>query len=108
MNTRSKQNFDCDDTIRAGCVIASLLLKYKEVFVRRSSSGRGFHVVVDSKPDLLERWVIGDCFGRLHADMKRAKRGLPIGILFYYKNKKFTSRWVPVRAINLDGGVNRG
>jgi hypothetical protein len=56
----------------------------------------------------MERWMIGDCFGRLHADMKRVKAGNPIGILFYYKNHSFTSRWVPVKAVPFEEGVFDG
>lgn len=103
---RDKQNFDCDDETRTACVVASLLLKYPMVWVRRSR--RGHHVVVDAAPNLMERWMIGDCFGRLHADMKRVKAGNPIGILFYYKNHSFTSRWVPVKAVPFEEGVFDG
>jgi hypothetical protein len=98
---RDRLNFDCDDELRAGCVIASLLVDHPEVRVRRSPGGRGYHVVVDSAPDLVKRWELGDCLGRLHGDMKRAKAGLPTGILFMYKNGRFASRWVRVRAIDV-------
>lgn len=101
MNTRSRLNFDCDSELRAGVVIASLLTEYPEVFVRRSSSGRGYHVVVDDEPDLLKRKLIGDCYGRLYGDYARRKTGLPTGILFMYKNKKFASKWVRVKPIEV-------
>ena len=101
---RDRQNFDADDQMRGGQIIACLLLKHQEGFVRKSPSGRGYHVVVDSEPDIIERWILGDCRGRLWGDWKRLVAGLPIGILFGYKNGRFASRWVRVRAINLDGG----
>ena len=101
-SVRDRQNFDYDNEMLAGRGIASLLTKYPEVWVRKGL--RGYHVVVDSEPDLIERYTIGDCWGRFNADLKRKKRGQPLadrtGILFYYKNKKFKTRWVRVRAID--------
>jgi len=96
---RDWQNFDTDDMIRAGAIITSLLLKDREVFIRKSASGRGFHIVVNRKPDLIERWILKDCWGRYTGDLKRKKVGKPIGILFGFKNMRYTSRWKRVRAV---------
>lgn len=100
---RDRQNFDADDMIRAGAIITSLLLRDKEIFVRKSPSGRGYHIVVDREPDLIERWILKDCWGRYTGDLKRAKRKLPIGILFMFKNKMFASKWMRVKAIDFYG-----
>ena len=97
---RDKLAFDCDDQVRAGVVIASLLAEYPEVWVRRTR--RGFHVVVDAPHDLLKRREIGDCYGRLYGDYKRRKIGLPLNIIFFYKNKRFVSKWVRVKPVEVD------
>ena len=98
-SVRNRQNFDADYPERAGQIITSLLLKYPEVYVRRTR--RGYHIVIDSEPDLIERWILYDCWGRLVSDLKRKKLGLPTGILFSYKNKRFASKWVKVKAVEV-------
>jgi hypothetical protein len=98
---RDKLAFDADDEMRAGAIVTSLLLEYPEVWVRRSSSRRGYHIVVDAPHDLMKRFELYDCRGRLMADLKRRARGLPVNILFYWKNSKFTSKWVRVKPLEV-------
>lgn len=101
-NVRDKLAFDVDEPTRVGQIIASLFLEYQEVWVRRSSSGRGFHVVVDAPSSMLQRWLLRDCYGRWSGDRKRAKVGLPQNILFFFKNGRYASKWVKVRPISLE------
>jgi len=94
-----KLNFDADDPLRALHIANELRKRFGEdrVLMRRSSSRRGWHFWVKgdfSKEEILKmREELNDCLGRLRADKVRAKMGMRIGILFYYKNKKYAEPW---------------
>ena len=106
-NVRQKLNFDCDSLDRTMYVLACLFSEYDDIWVRKSPSGRGHHIVVDAPHSLLKRIMIGDCYGRVKADCARIKLGLPIGILFHWKGEngkgKQASKWVKIKPIDVRG-----
>lgn len=72
-------------------------------WVRRSSSGRGFHVKIDMPvPRELRisrdfnmgvRYALMDCIGRMVTDKMREHAGLPTNRLFYRKNGLEVGNW---------------
>ena len=108
-------DFDSPDDPRMVRAVKYLLEKYHErVMVRRSSSGRGWHVRVfpmlsprggtiievhtdEHDPDMeLEiRQMLGDCHGRCIADGARVRCGLKSSRLFFVKTGKRAEKWVP-------------
>jgi hypothetical protein len=66
--------------------------------MRRTSRGWHFKVPGEfTKEEILAiRKEAGDCLGRYFADKVRAKIGMRIGILFYYKNHHYANPWKPL------------
>jgi hypothetical protein len=100
-------NFDADSKKHALKIARALKKKYgkKEdyaIMFRKSSSRRGFHFTIFYRgkqlflpvDEILKiRKRCFDCYGRLKADIKRAKWKLPISILFHHKNLKNTTAY---------------
>ena len=86
-------DFDEDDTLAMLQVVWRLVSAFGDdaVFVRRSSSGRGWHVRVpdhvipaEREIEIREKW--GDCRGRCEADRARIDAGLKSSRLFGVKS----------------------
>lgn len=107
-------DFDSPNDPRMVKAVKYLLEKYHErVMVRKSSSGRGWHIRVfpilspkdgiltevhtdEHGPDMeLEiRKMLGDCHGRCIADGARVRCGLKSSRLFFVKTGKRAENWV--------------
>jgi len=100
-------NFDADNKTHARKIARSIkklydVTKCYKILFRKSPSRRGYHFTVlkngkqlflPIKKVLRIRRKCFDCFGRMKADKIRAKRGLPISILFNHKNLKDATMW---------------
>jgi len=96
-------NFDGDNKKQCKIIEKRLKIIFKEmkdikIYKRTSPSKKGYHYYVfhknrqlylPSELVLTIREAVGDCYGRLKADRQRIEMGLPIGILFNVKNKKW-------------------
>ena len=97
--------------------------KYDNVWVRRSSSGDGFHIKISDIPEYdlgTGKMIIKDrlfnasqavdirtdtdeeCRGRLTGDRSRLGAGLQVGRLFGVKSGKVAGAWVPAEAFLKD------
>jgi len=91
------------DTISDGKKLLRILriLKIKGVY-RHSSSGRGYHFKINvlnhtKKENLLIRYMLGDCYGRLMCDTRRLQHGIKhFDILFDKKKNKNSSKWIKI------------
>jgi hypothetical protein len=98
-------NFDCDSRKRAKILGMKLKEFFSDPYVilwRKSSSKRGIHFTIflhgrqlylDSGFSIHLRRKLGDCLGRVKADIEREKQNLPIGILFSNKNLREVTAW---------------
>lgn len=108
-------DFDSPDDPNMKKAVIFLLERYHErVMVRKSSSGRGWHVrvfprIVPNNGHLIEdhsdehdpdmelqlREMLNDCHGRCVADGARVRCGLKSSRLFFVKSGKIVGKWVP-------------
>ena len=108
-------DFDSLDDPNMKKAVKFLLERYQErVMVRKSSSGRGWHVRVfprivpkngcivedhsdehDPEMELRLREMLNDCRGRCIADGARVRCGLKSSRLFFVKSGKMVGKWVP-------------
>jgi hypothetical protein len=97
-------NFDADSKKHARKIARVLMKKYKHytILFRKSPSRRGYHFTIFQyeqqlflpiKDVLRIRKKCFDCFGRVRADVVRAKNNLPISILFDSKNMRDATMW---------------
>lgn len=99
-------DFDADHTTDSGTFVKGnldqmdhaieVLKRYGDVYVRKSSSGKGFHVSVDAditpEEELALRRELNDCKGRCIADESRVRSGLRSSRLFKWKSKTRVSK----------------
>lgn len=108
-------DFDSPDDPQMVKAVKYLFERYRErVMVRKSSSGRGWHVRVfprlrmrkgeiiedgtdehDADTELELRRMLGDCHGRCIADGARVRAGLKSSRLFFVKTGKMVGKWIP-------------
>ena len=108
-------DFDKINDPRMLRAVRYLFDKYEHrVMMRKSSSGRGWHIRVfplvmanagriepydydEHCPEIeLEiRKMLGDCIGRCIADEARVKTGLKSSRLFFVKSGKQVGKWIP-------------
>lgn len=75
----------------------------KPTYIRRSASGKGFHVKVHEiakyslKLRLLLRYWLGDDKRRVLYDVYRGERGICTDVLFTVKGDRYASEWVEVQ-----------
>lgn len=114
---------DVEDIEEFKQFVNGVMSKYDNVWVRRSSSGDGFHIKVSDIPEFdlgTGRIVIKDrlfnasqavdirtdtdeeCRGRLTGDRSRLGAGLQVGRLFGVKSGKVAGAWVPAEAFLKD------
>ena len=114
---------DVEDIAEFKQFVIGVMTKYDNVWVRRSSSGDGFHIKISEIPDFdlsTGRMVIKDrlfnasqavdirtdtdeeCRGRLTGDRSRLGAGLQVGRLFGVKSGKSAGEWVPAEAFLKD------
>lgn len=126
---RATLTFDLDDVedmVEFKHFVESVMSQYENVWVRRSSSGDGFHVKVSDVPEFdltTGKLIIKDrlfdalqaveiradteqeCKGRLTGDRGRLEAGLQVGRLFVVKTGKVAGEWVPAEAFIFDETV---
>jgi hypothetical protein len=114
--------FDLDDVEDIDTFNAFALrvaTEYSNVWIRKSSSGNGFHLKIAGETEydeLTGRMVMADrlfeaekvlslreneseeCRGRLTGDKGRFKVGLQVGRLFGVKTGKEAGKWIPIEA----------
>jgi|TARA_B100001094_G_scaffold320447_1_gene366678 hypothetical protein len=99
---------------------------YDNVWIRKSSSGNGFHLKIAGQADYDEktgRMIVADklfraedvialrdseeeeCRGRLTGDRGRLKVGLQVGRLFGVKSGKSAGEWLPIEAFFKDESI---
>jgi hypothetical protein len=104
-------------------------LDYENVWIRKSSSGTGFHLKIAGASEYDEstgRMIVGDklfkaedvialrndqteeCRGRLTGDIGRLKVGLQVGRLFGVKSGKKAGDWWPIEAFFRDETIVEG
>jgi len=114
---------DVEDLQEFKGFVQRILDQYDHVWVRRSSSGEGFHLKVSEVPEYdfsTGRMVIQDrlfsagqainirsdtseeCRGRLTGDRGRVEAGLQVGRLFHVKSGKEAGEWIPAEAFLKD------
>ena len=102
---------------------------YDNVWIRRSSSGMGFHLKIAGASEYDEttgRMIVADklfraedvialrdnedeeCRGRLTGDIGRLKVGLQVGRLFGVKSGKQAGDWLPIEAFFRDESIVDG
>ena len=118
--------FDIDDVIDMDefrKFAQKVALNYKNVWIRKSSSGTGFHLKITGETNYDESsgtMVIADklfdaenvirlrdeepeeCRGRLTGDKGRLKVGLQVGRLFGVKSGRKAGDWIPIEAFFRD------
>jgi len=102
---------------------------YDHVWIRRSSSGEGFHLKITGASEYdveTGRMIVADklfaaqdvislrdsepeeCRGRLTGDIGRLKVGLQVGRLFGVKSGKQAGDWLPLEAFFKDESIIEG
>ena len=123
---RATLTFDLDDVEDIGefkVFVQGVMAEFDNVWVRRSSSGEGFHLKISEVPEFdtsTGKLVIKDrlfdasqamdirteseqeCRGRLTGDRGRLQAGLQVGRLFVVKSGKVAGEWVPAEAFIVD------
>lgn len=114
---------DVEDIAEFKQFVNDVMSKYDNVWVRRSSSGDGFHIKISDIPEYdlgTGKMIIKDrlfnasqavdirtdtdeeCRGRLTGDRSRLGAGLQVGRLFGVKSGKVAGAWVPAEAFLKD------
>lgn len=114
---------DVEDIAEFKQFVNGVMSKYDNVWVRRSSSGDGFHIKISDIPEYdlgTGKMIIKDrlfnasqavdirtdtdeeCRGRLTGDRSRLGAGLQVGRLFGVKSGKVAGAWVPAEAFLKD------
>ncbi len=114
---------DVEDIAEFKQFVNGVMSKYDNVWVRRSSSGDGFHIKISDIPEYdfgTGKMIIKDrlfnasqavdirtdtdeeCRGRLTGDRSRLGAGLQVGRLFGVKSGKVAGVWVPAEAFLKD------
>ena len=77
------------------------ILFRKEVYVRRSASGKGYHIKLHGLPArnyafielLLLRYWLGDDPRRVRMDLVRSQKGICTQVLFSCKGDRYAGPW---------------
>ena len=126
---RATLTFDLDDVEDIDefkIFVRGVMSAFDNVWVRRSSSGEGFHLKISDVPEfdlVTGKLLIKDrlfeaseaieirtnteeeCRGRLTGDRGRLQAGLQVGRLFVVKSGKVAGEWIPAEAFMVDENI---
>lgn len=121
--------FDIDDVtdmVEFKKFAKKVALTYQNVWIRKSSSGTGFHLKITGETNYDEvsgKMIIADkffdaenvidlrheqpeeCRGRLTGDRGRLQVGLQVGRLFGVKSGRKAGDWIPIEAFFKDSNL---